>query len=128
MINDKGVLNYYIESKKLITEARHDGQLVIFVGAGASICSGMPAGGHAVKEIAAHLGIYDELKPFKFMNYVSERYIKSAFYKADDGYISEFDMKKEPDESGKIIRNLAYEQYTMISLAGCNQVADKEET
>ena len=31
------------------------------------------------------------------------------------------------DESGKIIRNLAYEQYTMISLADSNQTANEEE-
>ncbi|MDE7477166.1 MAG: hypothetical protein K2M91_04310, partial [Lachnospiraceae bacterium] len=55
----------YIEYKKLITEARHDGQLVIFVGAGASIYSGMPTWGQAVKEIADHLGIYDE--PLDFL-------------------------------------------------------------
>lgn len=359
MINDNGILNHYIESKKLITEARYDGQLVIFVGAGASICSGMPSWGQAVKEIADHLGIcdepldmlripqyyfnargkkeytqlmrkvfrhgdflpkheihdkivefnthtiittnydnliekaaednsevicvvskdadlpyrkggkelikihgdfendnfvlkeddylsysrnfrlvenyvksiigtkvvlflgysfsdpdikqifswakdildgdfqrayliesgkeydaneadyyknfginvlyaslqlktefnkndltlnllnmlkwllaedkiakldelYDDLKPFKFMNFVSDRYIKTAFYKSglegNDGYISEFDMVKELDESGRIIRNLAYEQYTMISLAGTNQTANEEET
>lgn len=65
MINDKGILNHYIESKKLINEARHDGQLVIFVGAGASICSGMPTWGQAIKEIASHLGICDE--PFDFL-------------------------------------------------------------
>lgn len=59
MINDKGILNNYIESKKIITEARHNGQLVIFVGAGASISSGMPAWSRAIKEIASHLGIYD---------------------------------------------------------------------
>ena len=53
MINDNGILNHYTESKKIINEARHDGQLVIFVGAGASICSGMPTWGQAVKEIGS---------------------------------------------------------------------------
>lgn len=76
--------------------------------------------------------LYDDLKPFKFMNFVSERYIKSAFYETDlridDGYISEFDMQKELDEPGKVIRNLAYEQYSMISLANNNQATNKEET
>lgn len=64
MINDNGILNHYIESKKLINEARHDGQLVIFVGAGASICSGMPTWGQAIKEISSHLGICDESLDF----------------------------------------------------------------
>ena len=36
-------------------------------------------------------------------------------------------MGKGLDESGKIIRNLAYEQYTMISLADSNQTANEEE-
>lgn len=66
------------------------------------------------------------------MNFVSERYIKSAFYKADlrvdDGYVSEFDMQNELDEPSKVIRNLAYEQYSMISLADNNQTTNKEET
>lgn len=65
MINDNRILNHYIESKKLITEARQNGQLVIFVEAGASICSGMPAWGQAVKQIAEHLGICDE--PLDFL-------------------------------------------------------------
>ena len=75
--------------------------------------------------------LYDDLKPFKYMNFVSDRYIRAAFYKVDlkvnDGYISEFDIGKGLDESGKIIRNLAYEQYTMISLADSNQTANEEE-
>lgn len=76
--------------------------------------------------------LYDDLKSFQFMNFVSERYIKSAFYKADlrvdDGYVSEFDMQNELDEPSKVIRNLAYEQYSMISLADNNQTTNKEET
>lgn len=51
MTKDRGILNHYIETKKIITEARHDGQLVIFVRAGASISSGMPAWSQAIKEI-----------------------------------------------------------------------------
>ena len=76
--------------------------------------------------------LYDDLKSFQFMNFVSERYIKSAFYKADlridDGYISEFDMQNELDEPSKVIRNLVYEQYSMSSLADNNQTINKEET
>ena len=64
MISDKGILAHYAESKKIITEARNDGQLVIFIGAGASICSGMPAWPQAIKEIASHLGISDEKLDF----------------------------------------------------------------
>lgn len=60
MINDKGILSHYKESKRIITEARHDGRLVLFVGAGASVCSGMPVWPQAIKEIASHLGISDE--------------------------------------------------------------------
>ena len=60
MANDNGILNHYIEAKKIITEARKDGQLVIFVGAGASISSGMPTWSQAIREIASHLGIDDK--------------------------------------------------------------------
>ena len=46
--------------------------------------------------------LYDDLKPFKYMNFVSDRYIRAAFYKVDlkvnDGYISEFDMGKGLDD------------------------------
>lgn len=49
----------YIESKRIISDAKRDGQLVLFVGAGASIASGMPTWGEAVKIIAGHLGIRD---------------------------------------------------------------------
>ena len=47
-----GILNHYIEAKKIIAEARKDGQLVIFVGAGASISSGMPTWSQAIRAIA----------------------------------------------------------------------------
>lgn len=60
MINDKGILSHYKESKRIITEARHDGRLVLFVGAGASICSGMPAWPQAIEEIASYLGVPDK--------------------------------------------------------------------
>ena len=46
--------------------------------------------------------LHDDLKPFKYMNFVSDRYIQAAFYKVDlkvnDGYISEFDMGKGLDD------------------------------
>ena len=35
--------NSYVEAKRLIQEAKKDDQLVLFVGAGASIDSGMPS-------------------------------------------------------------------------------------
>ncbi len=75
--------------------------------------------------------LYDDLKPFKFMNFAGDRYIKSAFYKADirveNGCVSEFNMVKGTDETGKLIRNLAYEQYTRISLADSKQVVNEDE-
>ena len=60
MVNANGILNHYIEAKKIIAEARKDGQLVIFVGAGASISSGMPTWSQAIRAIASHLGIDDK--------------------------------------------------------------------
>ena len=59
MVNANGILNHYIEAKKIIAEARKDGQLVIFVGAGASISSGMPTWSQAIRAIASHLRIDD---------------------------------------------------------------------
>ena len=56
MANANGILNHYIEAKKIIAEARKDGQLVIFVGAGTSISSGMPTWFQAIRVIASHLG------------------------------------------------------------------------
>ena len=49
----------YAESKRIINEAQRNGQLVLFVGAGASIPSGMPSWGEAIRVIAQHLGIKD---------------------------------------------------------------------
>lgn len=47
----------YAESKRIINEARFNKQLVIFVGAGASISSGMPSWAHAIAQISARLQI-----------------------------------------------------------------------
>lgn len=49
----------YAESKRIINDAQRDGNLVLFVGAGASIASGMPTWGNAIQRIATHLGIND---------------------------------------------------------------------
>lgn len=65
MIKDKGILSHYKESKRIITEARHDGRLVLFVGAGASICSGMLAWPQAIEEIASYLGTHINTKKRK---------------------------------------------------------------
>ena len=54
------LLSQYNESKRIITQAKNDHQLVTFVGAGASIASGMPSWGQAVKNIANRLSIYDK--------------------------------------------------------------------
>lgn len=47
----------YQEAKRIINQAQHDEQLVIFVGAGASISVGMPSWRQAIEEIADRLGI-----------------------------------------------------------------------
>lgn len=47
----------YKEAKRIINQARYDGQLVLFVGAGASVSAGMPSWRQAVKRIADRLGI-----------------------------------------------------------------------
>ena len=57
MIEDNNVLSQYIESKRIIRKAMEEHQLVLFVGAGASIASGMPTWGQAIKIIADRLSI-----------------------------------------------------------------------
>ena len=51
------LLNQYTESKRIIRQAMDDNQLVLFVGAGASIASGMPSWGKAIQIIANRLSI-----------------------------------------------------------------------
>lgn len=65
MINDNNLLNQYSESKRIIRQAMKDQQLVLFVGAGASIASGMPTWAQAVEVIADHLSITD--RPLDFL-------------------------------------------------------------
>ena len=59
MTNDNNILNQYKESKRIIRQAMDEHQLVLFVGAGASIASGMPSWSQAVKTIADRLSITD---------------------------------------------------------------------
>ena len=60
MIEDNNVLNQYKEAKRIIRRAMDEHQLVIFVGAGASIASGMPSWGQAIKIIADKLFLKDD--------------------------------------------------------------------
>lgn len=64
MIEDNNVLSKYIESKRIIRKAMEEHQLVLFVGAGASIASGMPTWGQAIKIIADRLSINTEQLDF----------------------------------------------------------------
>lgn len=61
----------YNEAKRIINQAQYDGQLVIFVGAGASMSAGMPSWAQAVKKIADRLGIE---------KYTSEDYLRIPQY------------------------------------------------
>ena len=54
--------NKYSESKRLINKANKEKQLVLFVGAGVSVDSGMPLWNDAIKTIAKRLGM-DPSKP-----------------------------------------------------------------
>ncbi len=60
MVNDNNILNQYKESKRIIRQAMDEHQLVLFVGAGASIASGMPSWKDAIKIIANRLSIKDD--------------------------------------------------------------------
>lgn len=60
MSNENKLLKQYCESKRIITQAMEDHQLVLFVGAGASIAAGMPSWSDAVRTIADRLSITHE--------------------------------------------------------------------
>ena len=49
---NNNLLNQYTESKRIIRQAMDEYQLVLFVGAGASIASGMPSWSEAIQIIA----------------------------------------------------------------------------
>ncbi len=51
MAMEESLKRHYAELKRIINEARLDGQLVLFVGAGASVSAGMPSWGTAVEKI-----------------------------------------------------------------------------
>lgn len=53
---NKSLRKSYDESKRIIQEAQKNNQLVLFVGAGASISSGMPSWSKALNQIGKRLG------------------------------------------------------------------------
>ena len=57
---DNGILEKYKESKSIIRQAMEDRQLVIFVGSGASIASGMPSWKQAIECIEDKMSINDK--------------------------------------------------------------------
>lgn len=59
----------YGETKRLIQQAMYEKQLVLFIGAGASVDSGMPLWRDAVSTIANRLGIEDETDSLKIPQY-----------------------------------------------------------
>lgn len=54
----------YIETRRIIREAKSKGRLVLFVGAGASVDSGLPLWRDAIKQIASNLPLTDIEKPY----------------------------------------------------------------
>ena len=61
--------NFYEESRRLIRTAMADHNLVIFVGAGVSLDSGMPSWSKAVSQIADKLG-------YKTVQHLSQQFKK----------------------------------------------------
>lgn len=57
MLIEDDLKKQYKEAKHIINQAQYDGQLVLFIGAGASVSAGMPSWGQAVMRIADRLGI-----------------------------------------------------------------------
>ena len=60
-LSEEGKLEYK-ETKRIIREAMSNDQLVLFVGAGASVDSGMPLWGSAIDKIAEKLPLIEEQK------------------------------------------------------------------
>lgn len=60
MNSNQALVASYEESKRIIKEAQENKKLVLFVGAGASISSGMPSWSEAISKIKTHLGIQQE--------------------------------------------------------------------
>ena len=61
MANNLNTQQEYSESRRIIRQAQRDDQLVLCVGAGVSINSGMPSWGKAIGEIQKHLKINGNL-------------------------------------------------------------------
>lgn len=61
MANNLNTQQEYSESRRIIRQAQRDDQLVLFVGAGVSINSGMPSWRKAIGEIQKHLKINGNL-------------------------------------------------------------------
>lgn len=60
----------YKETKRIINDAKNNGQLVLFVGAGASIDSGMPSWKSAIEKIAEKMSLTDDQNdPLKIPQY-----------------------------------------------------------
>ena len=60
----------YKETKRIINDAKNSGQLVLFVGAGASIDSGMPLWKEAIEKIAEKMSLTDNQNdPMKIPQY-----------------------------------------------------------
>ena len=68
-ISESG-MKLYKESKRIINDAKENGQLVLFVGAGASVDSGMPLWSKAIEKIAEKMPLTDKQNdPLKIPQY-----------------------------------------------------------
>ncbi|WP_379920200.1 SIR2 family protein [Lactobacillus johnsonii] len=81
MNKTNSIPNSYVEAKRLIQEAKKDDQLVLFVGAGVSINSGMPSWKDAVEQIGNLLGIseIDNSDYLKIPQYYYNSHGKQAY-------------------------------------------------
>ena len=68
----------YAETKRLIRKARQERQLVLFVGAGASVASGMPLWGQAVMQITEKLDLDFKNDEDKLDNLIIPQYYYNA--------------------------------------------------
>lgn len=93
-INEEGI-RLYKETRRIIREAKSNGRLVLFVGAGASVDSGMPLWSQAIEQIASNLSLTDKDKPYDSLK-IPQYYYNSRGKKEYTQLMREIFLYEEP--------------------------------
>ena len=79
MCSNQPIEKPYDEARRLIQQAEREKRLVFFVGAGASIPSGMPSWGEAIGQVKARMGIAAQTDFLKIPQYYYLQYGKRDY-------------------------------------------------